>query len=256
MNENNPFKAPEARVDDILPDAGEFIPDGQRVPAGNGIGWIGQGWNMFREAPGTWIGLSLTFLLVIMVIGMIPLVNFFLNLILPVFIGGLMMGCKAQEEGEELRVGHLFAAFSSHAGKLILVGLVYLVGIIAIMLVLAVVGGGIGFGAAMMGSGAGGASVAAMLIAGLLAMVLMVPLAMAVWYAPALVVFHDVAPLQAMKSSFFACLKNFMPFLVYSLVLVVLAILACLPIFLGWLVLIPVIQASVYASYKDMFTRN
>ncbi|HZX29724.1 MAG TPA: BPSS1780 family membrane protein [Rhodocyclaceae bacterium] len=253
-SESNPFKAPEARVEDVIANSGEFIPDGQQVPAGNGIGWIGKGWDMFREAPGTWIGLSLTFLLITIVIGMIPLVNFFFNLILPVFIGGLMMGCKAQEEGEELRVGHLFAAFSSHAGKLILVGLVYLVGIIALIIVMAVVGGGIGFGAAMMGSGK--PPILAMLLIGLLAFALMVPLAMAVWYAPALVVFHEVPPVQAMKSSFFACLKNFLPFLVYGLVTMVLAILACLPIFLGWLVLFPVLQASIYASYKDMFTRS
>lgn len=252
--ESNPFKAPEARVADVVSGGGEFVPDGQQVPASSGVAWFTRGWERFRAAPGAWIGLSVTFLVITLVMGMIPLVNFLLNLILPVFIGGIMLGCKAQENGEELKVGHLFAAFSDHAGKLVLVGLVYLVGIVVVGLTMALVGGGIGFGAMMMGSGK--VASAAILLPMLIALVLFVPLAMAVWYAPALVVFHDVAPVQAMKSSFFACLKNFVPFLVYSLLFVVLAILASIPLFLGWLVLIPVMQASVYAGYRDMFTRR
>lgn len=253
--ESNPFKAPEARVADIFPGAGDFIPDGQQVPAGNGIKWLGRGWEMFRAAPGTWIGLSLTFMLIMIVLGLIPVINLLLNLIMPIFIGGIMIGCRAQEEGEDLRIGHLFAGFSGYAGKLMLVGLVYLAGIVAVGITVALVGGGIGFSAAMMGAG-NEISAAAFLLPMLIAMLLIVPLAMAVWYAPALVVFHEVPPIQAMKASFFACLKNFLPFLVYGIVFVILAILASLPLFLGWLVLIPVIQASVYAGYRDMFTRN
>lgn len=257
QTEDNPFKAPDARVDDHFPSSGEFILEGQRVPSGNGITWLSQGWDMFRQAPGTWIGLSLAFMGIAFVLGMIPLINLLLNLLIPVFVGGIMIGCKALEEGEELRVGHLFAGFSGHAGNLILVGLIYLVGIIAMVIVMVLIGGGIGFGAAMLGGGkAAGAAAGAGVLAMLVAMLFFVPLAMAVWYAPPLVVFHNVPPLEAVKASFFACLKNFVPFLVYGLVFIVLAILASLPIFLGWLVLIPVTQASVYAGYKDMFTRT
>ncbi|MBS1190004.1 MAG: hypothetical protein H6R10_1796 [Rhodocyclaceae bacterium] len=250
--DNNPFKAPEARVADVFPGTGEFIPEGQRVPAGNGIGWFGRGWEMFRAAPGTWIGLSLILLVITLILGMIPLVNFLLNLIVPIFIGGIMIGCKAQEEGEELRIVHLFAGFSGYAGKLALVGVAYLVGVLLIVLATVVVAGGLG--GIMIGTGKGSATALALPM--LMAAVLFAPLAMAVWYAPALVVFHDVAPVAALKSSFFACLKNFMPFLVYGFVFLVLALVASLPVFLGWLVLIPVVQASMYASYRDMFTRS
>lgn len=252
--QSNPFMASETRAPDIFPGTGEFIPDGQVVPAGRGLNWISRGWEMFRAAPGAWIGLSVVFLAIVFVLAMIPVVNVLLNLVLPIFVGGIMVGCKAQEEGGELRVGHLFAAFQGYAGKLALVGVMYVVGIIVIALAVAVVGGGIGFGSAMMGGGS--PSPAAFLVPALIAVLFFVPLAMAVWYAPALVIFHAVAPVQAMKSSFFACLKNFMPFLVYSLVLMVLAIAASLPLGLGWLVLVPVSQASIYASYRDMFTRS
>jgi uncharacterized membrane protein len=256
QDEDNPFKAPDARVDDLFPNSGNFIPDGQRVPAGHGLTWLAHGWKMFRQAPLIWIVISLIFGVIALVLGVIPGINLIFNLLIPVFVGGIMIGCKALEDGEELRIGHLFAGFSSHAGNLVLIGLIFLAGIVAMLIIMALVGG-LGFGAAMMGGGMSAEAVAgASVLAMLVAMLLFVPLAMAVWYAPPLVVFHDVPPLEAVKVSFFACLKNFVPFLVYGVVFVVLAMLASLPLLLGWLVLIPVTQASVYAGYRDMFTRN
>jgi uncharacterized membrane protein len=256
--DSNPFKAPEARVADAGTASGEFVLEGQRVPAGNGIAWLTQGWEMFKQAPGIWIGITVIFLVIMMVLGVIPLVNLIAGLLAPILIGGVMLGCKAQEDGEDLRIGHLFAGFSGHAGNLILVGVIYLAGLIAIGIVAALMGGGIGFGAAMMGGGQASAAalILPMLLMMLVMLVLMIPLAMAVWYAPALVVLHEVAPFEAMKSSFFVCIKNFVPFLVYGLVVLVLAIVATIPIGLGWLVLMPVLYASIYASYKDMFIRQ
>ena len=39
---------------------------------------------------------------------------------------------------------------------------------------------------------------------------------MLIWFAPLLVVFNGLPPLEAMKLSFAACLKNMLPFLVYG----------------------------------------
>ncbi len=44
-----------------------------------------------------------------------------------------------------------------------------------------------------------------------------------------------------------------LPMFVYSLLGLVFAIVASIPLFLGWLVLAPVFAGSVYASYKDIF---
>lgn len=253
QSDNNPFKAPTAQVADLPPDSGDFIVGGRSVPAGNGVAWLGGGWELFRAAPGTWILLCVVYVLLMVVLGMIPLVNFLLSLLAPVFIGGIMLGCKALEEGEELTVGHLFAGFSGHAVNLLLVGLIYLAGVAGVVLVMALlIGGGIGLGA----FSGGGFPATGMIVGVLVGCLLIVPLAMAVWYAPALVVFNGQTPFEAMKASFFVSIKNFLPFLVYGLVIIVLAILASLPLFLGWLILIPVLQASIYVSYKDMFTES
>jgi uncharacterized membrane protein len=83
---------------------------------------------------------------------------------------------------------------------------------------------------------------------------LVVPLMAAYWFAPALVIMHDVKPMAAMRESFLACFRNFMPFLVYGIIMFVLAIVAALPFGLGFLVLVPVAMASVYVQYRQIFT--
>ena len=51
-------------------------------------------------------------------------------------------------------------------------------------------------------------------------------------------------------------MKNIMPFLVYGIAGFVLSIIASIPLFLGWVIFIPVITASIYISYKDIFRNN
>src|SRR5438045_4210958 len=66
-------------------------------------------------------------------------------------------------------------------------------------------------------------------LGGLTALALLLPLMAAYWFAPVLVVMHDLPPLEAMKASFFACFANFIPFLVYSILMIPLFILAAIP---------------------------
>jgi uncharacterized membrane protein len=48
-------------------------------------------------------------------------------------------------------------------------------------------------------------------------------------------------------------LKNIWPFTVYGLIMLLLGVVASIPFALGWLILGPVIIASVYTSYRDIF---
>ena len=93
----------------------------------------------------------------------------------------------------------------------------------------------------------------AILVGLLVFLLLYLPLVMAVWFAPALVVLRGVAPLEAMRLSFNGCLRNIVPFLLYGLLGIGLAIVATIPLLLGWLVLGPVTIASLYASYCDVY---
>jgi len=93
------------------------------------------------------------------------------------------------------------------------------------------------------------------LLAVLVMTALLLPAVMAVWFAAPLVVFHQLGALEAMKQSFAGCLKNIVPFLLYGAILLVFSILASLPLLLGWLVLGPVLAASLYTAYRDIYIK-
>ena len=81
----------------------------------------------------------------------------------------------------------------------------------------------------------------------------MLPLVMATWFAPALIAFHDMGVAASMKASFVACMKNMLPFLFYGVIALVAGAIASAPLFLGWLVLGPVLFISVYTGYRDIY---
>ena len=239
-----------------------FVPAGRTRDAGQGTAWLSAGWELFKQAPGIWIALVVIYIVLAMVLSFIPMIGqLALTLLGPVFMGGILLGCKALDDGQELRIDHLFAGFKEKLGPLVLVGALYLAGLVVIGVLVFGLGAML-FGAnalANLGSGAmgmnAGSAIMSMLLLCCLVLLLALPLAMAMWFAPALVVFQDMQPLAAMQSSFFACIKNMMPMLVYGLILMILSIVATIPFGLGWLVLLPVLLASSYTAYRDIFVQ-
>ena len=234
---------------------GESMAGGRAVSAGQGWTWIADGFGLFKKAPGTWIAQVLILFVILLVLAFIPLLGAVATfLVMPVFVGGLLLGCRRLEGGGELEVVQLFAGFKEKTGNLIVVGALAIGGWIIVMLpVVAIVGAGALLGA-MRGDAAGAAALGgSVVLAWLVALALSVPIYMALWFAPALVVLREMLPLDAIKASFLGCLKNILPFLVYSIVLMVLGIVAAIPLGLGWLVLGPTLVASVYISYRDIY---
>lgn len=236
----------------------QFDRDGFVRPVEHGWRWLAAGWDSFRRSVGLWVGMMVAFILINLVAQFIPFVGTLaMSLFFPVFAGGFMLGCRAQEEGAGLEFGHLFAGFREHTGKLVVVGAVSLVGtLVATLLMLAVLGSVV-FTA--MSSGAEtvpAVPVASGLLAVALALAVMVPVYMAIWFAPALIVLQGAPAVSALKASFAACLKNLAAFMLYGVVLMVLAFFATLPFLLGWLVLGPVVVGSVYAAYRDIYFRR
>lgn len=257
MSAPNPYAAPKAPVADAAGAPRNFIPTGRAMPAGHGWDWIASGWDLFKRQPVMWT--------VFAVVGAVIFIAFhflmpflgqlILTLLAPVFAGGVMIGCRDLEEGRELQVSHLFAGFRERFGSLISVGLISLAFTFVVVLVVSLVTGASMW--ALVGGGADPATVAAagltILLAFLVVLALLLPVYMAMWFAPPLVVFHAQGPGEAMKNSFVGCLKNIGPFLLYSVILFLLSIVATLPMLLGWLVLGPVIAGSLYAGYRDIF---
>jgi len=230
----------------------------RQVNAGNGWNWISGGFAIFKQSPVIWIALFFIYVLIGMALSIIPVIGpIVFNVLAPVFMAGFMMGCRALDMGEEIEINHLFAGFKQNTSQLIAVGGIYLAALIVIVGVVLLASGAAPLSHMTTEELLGGQHAAAagegMLLPLLIVLAAMVPLFMAYWFAPTLVLFHDMKALDAMKLSFVACLRNIMPFFVYSLISMVLMVLAAIPLGLGLLVMIPTMTASLYVSYKDIF---
>ena len=112
----------------------------RQVSAGNAWTWIVTGYQLFRENPAMWIILLVLYLIIIIPISLIPVIGSVLSTLLaPVFAAGLMGGCKAVTQHQDLEINHLFAGFKQNTAQLIAVGGIYMLGMlmIAVMVVLA-----------------------------------------------------------------------------------------------------------------------
>lgn len=234
---------------------GESMTGGRAVDAGRGWTWIAEGFGLFKKAPGIWIAAVVILLVIAIVLAFIPLLGAVATfLLMPVFVGGLMLGCRSLQGGGELEMGHLFAGFKEQTGNLLVIGALTIASWAIVMLVFVAIVGTGAVTAMMSGDAAGMAALGgSFVLAWLVALAISVPIYMALWFAPALVVLRGLAPVAAVKESFQGCLKNVVPFLIYGIVLLVLGIVAAIPFGLGWLVLGPVTIASVYVAYRDIY---
>ena len=238
----------------------------RRLPAGQGTAFWSEAWRIFQAAPLIWILILLIYICISIVLLFIPVIGSIAHTVLtPVFAGGVMLGCHALARGEPLEVGHLFVGFKDgRFGPLAVLGLIMLamaivLGVVCVAIALVTIGVS-GLGALMDYNNANayatlasaGAGIFFLLLIGLLGGVL---IWMAIWFAPALVAIDGMEPLAAIKASFDASMANIMPFLVYGLIYIGLAIVASIPFGLGWLVLGPMIVGSCYAGWRTIFSR-
>lgn len=253
---HDPFEPPRANLEEVW-QSGDFH-EPVSVPASHGWRWLKEGFAMVFASPVAWIGTVLVWTVLNIILNFIPLVNFVAALLTAVFIGGIMLGAHEQDNGGRLTIGHLFAGFSNRFGPLFLVGILYMVGMIALVMIMFLVMSGLF--STMVNLSGSESEMAAELVTSpmmwlpvLVGLALGVPMAMAYWFAPALVVLDDISALSAMGMSFRACLRNILPFLLYGLMAMVLFILGAIPLFLGLLIVAPGIVASVYTGYRDIF---
>ncbi len=231
----------------------------QRLQAIQGWQWIKRGSALFMKAPLLWIVILLICFTAIGGLSAVPVVGEPLaSLLLPAVLVGLMSGCLALEQGEELELAHLFSGFQRRTAQLVTLGGIALVGQFLIFGVMMMVGGAtlVSILTSSQTIQDPDIIVQAMAGAGLaifLGIALFSLLMMAMQFAPMLVYFNNVAPVDAMKLSLRAFLLNVGPMMVYGATFMLLAFLASIPMMLGWLVLMPIVFTSLYACYCDIF---
>lgn len=188
--------------------------------------------------------------------------------LLPVLMAGWTRACVAAEAGRSIPPTMLFDGFRGRVRDLAAIGAVNLMGNVVLMLILLAFGGD-ALTQVMSNPDALGAEEAAALqnrMSGALVVILAlgVPLAMAVWFAPAAVVLDDRGAGGALLASLRGILRNSLAFLVYSLILsglgfMLFSALSAVGIGAGhaleatfWL-LMPLIVTSVYCGYRDIY---
>jgi len=231
----------------------------QHLQTPHGWSWIKKGYGLFLKSPLLWIVLLMICLVSAVILSSIPVAGEPLaSLLMPVILVGLMTGCRSLEQGEELELAHLISGFQRQTPSLIALGGIALVGQFATFGLMIMAGGDTLVGLLTSGQPNIEPAVMAQAVAEapfavLLGMTLFSILMMAMQYAPMLVFFNNAPPVQAMKLSLRAFLYNIGPWLVYLTTFMLLAILASIPMMLGWLILLPLVFTSMYVSYCEIF---
>lgn len=240
--------------------------------AGKGLDWLVGGFAIFSKNWPAWVGV-IVFIFVLKIISLFIFVvgGMAMQIMYPVFVGGLMLGCRAADNGEEFLFEHLFAGFSNGFLRLAAVGMTVLIGEGLIMavcgLVLFMLIGNLETFMQMLHTleralmeqnisqliqVLSGMSLEIPLVI-LVGLALYVPLLVLAWFAPALIVLAGQDAITAMKNSFIGCLKNWIPYLVYGVAGLIFSVIATIPLALGWLVLMPVMIISIYLAYEDIY---
>lgn len=242
-------------------------PEIQKVPASHGWLWIKHGYRLIMRSPVQAFSLAMVFALGVFLAMLIPVVGVFLAmLIMPVLMAGYMRVCRSLEYNEKVEPRAIFAGFQSRARQLVSLGGMLLLGMIIISIVTAALGGPAlnailaayqthqDPGALLEALLAPGSGVQLSLMAGL---ALLFVLMLAMQFAPMLVFFDQKTPLDALKTSFQALIRNIVPFSVYTLIIQLIAFaLSVIPMGLGWIILLPIGLTSMYVGYRDIFTES
>ena len=230
------------------------------VPISHGSSWIGESWRLFKSQPGVWIGMLLVYGILAIVANVIPIGNYAFGVIAPIFSGGWMIAAVNCDRDSSAKFDNLFAGFSTNAGTLAMVGVITVVLQLAIGVVV-----GLMFAA---GTGASGIAqfftmlnnpeqaatmMPTFMLMILVFLALLIPVMMLAWFAPVLVVQHNLGAWDAMQRSFIACMKNILPFTWYSILFVLLSFVAMIPLGLGLLAVLPMAIIAIYCAYKDIF---
>ncbi len=190
-----------------------------RHDARRGAIWLKEAHAMLTAHRLPWLMLLLLYYLVIGIVDIIPLIGQFgLPLLKPVFAVGFLAAAWNQERGGAPELRLLFQGFRSNLWALLPLGAFMLVGISVAVLATSLVDGGklleVLSGKAKLDEAvlATGEVQAAMLFAAVLAL----PVILALWFAPALVVFQDCSAAEALATSLRAAIANWRAISVYG----------------------------------------
>ena len=249
------------------------------VPAGYGWNWVLTGFALFRKNPAMWAFLVFSYIMLMQVLGMVPVLGWFAaTVLIPEFSASFMIVSRELDRGKKIGFALLFSGFRSNLPALLTLGGFYLASALAILALSALIDGGALLQLMMLGERPPASAFDDGSLAGAAALAgaLYLPLLAAFWFAPALSAWRNLPAFQALFYSLFAALRNWRAFLAYGVAVVLLGLICSFALFVLALLLrgllgdksqdalllvvlpvmltyVPTLFASFYASYRDIF---
>jgi hypothetical protein len=259
-----------------------------RYEGRRGVAWLAESYAMFSRQRLPWIGLLLGYYFALLFVDVLPWIGVFLApMVKPVLSVGFLAAAWTQERGGKPALRMLLRGFGANLAALLPLGIVFVLGISIALGATALIDGGrlldMLYGAPpaaetdptaaarrVQETLASGRVQLAMLFGALCAL----PTLMALWWAPALVVFQDARLATALGTSLRAALANWRPALRYAIGILVmgvvvptfvtalLALLVAPPLnaTLAAVIVLPylaffvaTLHISDYVSYRDVF---
>lgn len=254
----------------------------ERVSAGQGLSWIRGGWTLLRMKPGAVIGSVLLMYILLFVAQMLPFVGGIIAMVVAPFLAGgvylilqrvgqIAAEAEAEPLAREQPVSFdlLFSLFKQAEKRRSLLGLAALALLFNLaMLILFVIFVSVSLGGldhnALTDPATTDQQKMQMLMPvlfspqsmwlWLVVLVVSVVYAMATLFAVPQIVLDGVGLIDALKQSFQAVGRNWLPFLTYGLVWMLLYLLF-IPITIGLalIILVPLGMASIYIAYRNIW---
>ncbi|HTY04751.1 MAG TPA: BPSS1780 family membrane protein [Rhodocyclaceae bacterium] len=241
----------------------------RRLPARHGFLWLLASFRLFRANPALITALTMAYVFVIVAVNLLPYVGpFLLPLALPALIVVLANGCRAVERGGGIGGVALTYGVRQHRVPLVRLGGLHLLGSIVILAASTIMEGG-----PPTLAGPPSMDEAETIAAMGRLMIIAIPVIAAFWFAPLLTAWDEVPPLKSVFFSFVASWRNWRAFAVFGATAALFAIGAPGVLLIGAgavsaglvsalavvlkmaliFVMAPIMMASVYVSYQDVF---
>ena len=243
----------------------------QRLPAARGAFWLAAGFALYRRNPLLLGMLTLGYLMTVVAFGLLqPIGQFLMPLALPALTVLVANGFRALDlaPSRTLPRGVLTSGLAEHRGALLRLGGLHLAGTMVVLAADLMLEGG-HWSSLMLDT----SDETVQMMHMLRLMALASPLLLAFWFAPLLTAWAGVTAAKSMFFSFIAAWRNWRAFLAYGMAVLLIGVVLPGLLMIGaglisqvlaevvsvalrtvlLMVFAPVLMASVYLSYRDVF---
>lgn len=245
----------------------------RKLPALAGWRWLTQGFALFARNPPLLLLTIMLYWLLLLLLSALPVAGSLLaSMAIPGLSVGVMLACREVAHGQRFSPLLLLAAWREQPRAMLWLGGIYFLATLAALAISIPADDGRLF-AALGGGAVPDETGDSSWLAGVLIALALIPLLLAYWFGPVLAAWHGLPPFKALFFSLIACWINWRAFLIYALALffyaallpslLLLLVSALMPgsatgfaAMIGlplMLLLMPVIFASFYVSYRDVF---